>query len=500
MVGPFFKVVMFFLLLAFSLLYLPRSIQASTSTVTLDPSFTVHPAYTLSQKSTSPISSAGSANKALLENQYPIITTLDEDVGGYITISNHTADYYTNLAFKFTFNLTAYNTGGLRVLNISFKWDGYRSPSGGGYGTLIAQKIQHTDIDYLWTDDATSIPTSDGLGWEFQKTIPWGVTGNSFSFGLIFVVQYNTYDITLSTDAAQVVLTYDNPSIVAQNGVFRINSSLINYSVRLSYKYTTTYLNSKAVTWKIYSNGTQYDTQTATTNGTGWLNFRATKNLPFRNGTWSLWVSDGENETAVDTITASYYIQITNFNISYWPASAQINKAFNFNISFSNDATINSTAIKLSHLFVTVEAWWLGSIFIDDWTYPFFQADTGNNTHSESFINNLPVGNNTIRIRLYYYDNSTNNLLASQNRTCTVTGFGGGGEGGSGGGGGYQPEPSLPQQIMETVATNPLAQSGIVLIVVTMVGVSAVSQVRKSRAAKTSSERLRKKWRELMEG
>lgn len=290
-----------------------------------------------------------------------------------------------------------------------------------------------------------------------------------------------------------------NYAIVGTKGAFNVNGSQVTYAIRLQYNATSTYLNSKAVSWKTYSNNTQYDSGTATTNSTGWLNFRAANNLPYRNGTWELWVSDGINETTDNQISAFYYIKTSNFNVSYWPATRDINHAFDFNVTFSSNCAINSTAINLNNVYITVEAWWYGSVYINKWTYNKFTAADGSNMHSEEFINNIPIGNNTVRVRLYYYDNISSHILSSQNKTFIVTGPGGPGETNQGTGSGSQPpipspSPSYAQQIAETVVTNPLAQTGLIALTALIVGAFVFSRARQHAPSSRDVQRKLQKY------
>lgn len=331
---------------------------------------------------------------------------------------------------------------------------------------------------------------SSSLGWRSTTIFDSNLTASTEA--IVFRLKLTSESGTLQTPYSfysnettsaykpRLIVNYHVP-LIAEGGVFRVDGSQVNYTVRLRYNGTATYLTSKAVTWKLYCNDTAYNSGSATTNGSGWVNFRATANLPFRRGTWELMVSDGANETIDDSITCSYLVSSENYTLT-WPSEQKINSAFNFTVALNNTCTINGTAVKLNLLYVTVEAWKTGGPYISTWTYDKWTAENGTDTRDEEFANNILEGNDTIRARIYYYDNVSGNLLCSQNTTYIVTGFGGSGQNGGTNSGGSQPsQTGLPQRIAQEVATNPLVQTGLVLLTFMFVGAFVLNKVQQSK-------------------
>jgi hypothetical protein len=177
-------------------------------TVTLIPN-TTHKAYTYyGNNATSPITNPSVAGTEFTSTEY---TNIGSDNSVYVTTSAYitTVARYANIAHRFTFDLTAYNTGGNTVTQVEYRWDGYRSVP---FEFIVYEKVQHKETTG-WVDDYTTIPTSDGAGFERTKVltnISSILINNVFEFGLIYVGggTESTGYIYLYSDYVELEVTY----------------------------------------------------------------------------------------------------------------------------------------------------------------------------------------------------------------------------------------------------------------------------------------------------
>lgn len=149
------------------------------------------------------------------------------DDGDYakVTATVNTSLKFANVAHRFTFDLTPYNTTGSMVTGIKIYYDGYRVNG-------VTCKIQHKSGSG-WTDDSITIPdTSDGAGWEYEGSTLTNVDdiiiSNTFEFGAIVgdLCFGEAVTVELHTDAAQIDVTYEN---VISDGIFKVSPGTWDY-------------------------------------------------------------------------------------------------------------------------------------------------------------------------------------------------------------------------------------------------------------------------------
>lgn len=172
--------------------------------VILKPTGTPHKAYGYAvSNATIPISNPSAATTEFTSTEYENIAS-DNAVYTTRVASATTLGRYANVAKRFVFDLSPYEG----ITQIVYRWDGY----GAVTCDLVAAKAQHKETTG-WVDDVTSIPNSDGAGFEISVTltnISSIVIGGIFEFGLILVGLFleTSGSVTLYTDCVEVEVIY----------------------------------------------------------------------------------------------------------------------------------------------------------------------------------------------------------------------------------------------------------------------------------------------------
>jgi len=128
------------------------------------------------------------------------------DNGVYVSTTASAATPYRNaeVAHRFVFDVSKFMVPPKVIAKIEFGWDGYSTNAKGGV---------YVQTPTAWRSVTSSLPTSDGVGFEFKDVLisPVGLTvGRKFNFG---VYSYDTateeeVSVTLYTDYVYVIVTY----------------------------------------------------------------------------------------------------------------------------------------------------------------------------------------------------------------------------------------------------------------------------------------------------
>ena len=157
---------------------------------------------------------------------------IQNDDGDYSSFTAYSTDvlkkgYVIN---RYVFDMSRF----LGISSITYRWDGYFS-----YNDLATVAFKHKETSG-WVTDSTSIPTSDGAGWEVEVTltnISDIVINGKFEFG--FVAQANLQEttrayITAYVDAVEVEVTYTSLLQTVTDSVKLSDEVLVNKQTSVS--------------------------------------------------------------------------------------------------------------------------------------------------------------------------------------------------------------------------------------------------------------------------
>lgn len=194
----------------------PKNRWMFDPTVTITPATSTNPAYEDGfSNQPSPPSSPDSATTEFTTSAYTAVQTED---GVFTGISGNVGLhlYYAAALQRFTFNLSAYMTGGNTITDVLLTWKGYYSVSGSG-GSVLHSLLEYYAGSVSTWDTWCSIPTSNT-----EETLDLGNGSTAFyntswiEFGTYCVANHpgttGIYIISSYTDYAAVTVTYTVPS------------------------------------------------------------------------------------------------------------------------------------------------------------------------------------------------------------------------------------------------------------------------------------------------
>lgn len=162
-------------------------------TVTLTPTTALHKAYDYNVGNeglpkSSPVNAVTEFNAAKYTN-----VQVDDDAFYAIAAASVNIQFkFANMEQRFTFDLSAYNTGGNTITQIVVKWSGYRTAAVND-DDIVVQSKMFKDSAGAWQTDVATIQTTDAAGTlEWTKTWTAGFplsVANILEFGLVYVLE-----------------------------------------------------------------------------------------------------------------------------------------------------------------------------------------------------------------------------------------------------------------------------------------------------------------------
>ncbi|MCJ7767089.1 hypothetical protein MUP79_01680 [Candidatus Bathyarchaeota archaeon] len=183
------------------------------ATVTLTPTTALHKAYWFAQTNdASPYTDPSPAVNEISSVQYIAVQSDDAAYSAPGSANATTINKYANVAHLFTFDLSAYNTGGKTITSITIYWDGYRSVCKNPFGPT-RDDVMYKDSAGNWQIGATTIEeNNDSAGVAYSQTFNSGfpLISNILRFGPVTSYKRVVVNETagLYSDYAAVSVTY----------------------------------------------------------------------------------------------------------------------------------------------------------------------------------------------------------------------------------------------------------------------------------------------------